>query len=393
MSIYTAYIVNDSGDEITNPNIQYSSNVKLKLTLNSAGTIPSYPFPSANLVNSTDTYVFYSTAGTLSVDQKSAFFDIPSLLSINNLLTNGLYLIKFNVSDGAQLQTVLVSGILYGAKPNTVPSQELNTSLPYTWNIKFLFQQIRADIATSVELALDLTKDSINNYTVPPVLDFKTYNVSSINNTEYNINLTFNQYGLYNLKLYVRIGVSDYYVINKFINDFNLACFLRGTKILCSDNSWINVEELRTGIWIKSTNNRNFEIGALGRNIVFVNNDTNIKDRIYNVRVCEKNICLTGGHPLLVDTLTENEEHKTKVNLGNIRKLNDKIKLYTMYNDAAIDLGDSQDGSFYETYNFYVLNSPDKNESVEVFANGILTECCSENFFKSEAHFNQIYKL
>lgn len=393
MSNYTAFIVNNSGDEITNPNIQYSSNVKLKLTFNDVGTIPSYPFPSANLLDSTYTNVFYSTAGTLSIDQKSAFFDIPSLLSINNMLTNGLYLIQFNVSDGAQLKTVLVSGILYGAKPNTVPSQELNTTLPYTWNIKFLFQQIRANISTSVEFALDLTKNAINNYSVPSVLDFKTYNFSSINNTEYNINLTFNQYGLYNLKLYVRVGISEYYVINKFINDFNLACFLKGTKILCSDNSWINVEDLRTGIWIKSTDTRIFEIGAVGKNIVIVNDDTNIKDRIYNVKVCDNNICLTGGHPLLVDNMTENEEKKTKFHLENIRKLNNKIKLYTMYNDAAIDLGNTKDGLFYETYNFYVLNSPDKNESVEVFANGILTECCSENFFINEAHFNQIYKL
>jgi hypothetical protein len=390
MSNYTASIVDNSGNEIINPDIQYSSSVKLKLTLNTAGTIPSLPFPSANLLNSTYTNVLYSTAGTLSVDQKSVLFDIPSLLSINNTYTNGLYLVQFNVSDGAQLQTVLVSGILYGSKPNTVPSQELNTSLPYVWNLKFLFQQIRASISTSVQLAVELTK---NTYTVPSVLDFKTYTSASVSNTEYEINLTFNQYGQFDLRLYIRVGVSEYYVINKFINDFKLACFLKGTKILCSDNTWISVEDLKVGTWIQSTNQRIFQIGAIGINTVTVNDNTHIKDRIYSVQVGDNKISLTGGHPILVDHLSEDEKEKTIKNLGIIRKLNNKIQLYTMFNDASVDLGNSKEGSFYETFNFYVLDSPNKDESVEVFANGILTECCSENYFINEAHFNEILKL
>lgn len=390
MSNYTATIVDISGNEIINPNIQYSSPVNIKLTINTAGTIPFLPFPSAKLLNSTYTNVLYSTAGTVSIDQKSAIFNIPSLLSINSALTNGLYILQFNVSDGAQLQTVLESGILYGSKPNTVPSQELNTSLPYVWNLKFLFQQIRASISTSVQLALELTK---NSYTVPFVLDFKTYNSASVNNTEYDINLTFDHYGQYDLKLYIRVGVSEYYVINKFINDFQLACFLKGTKILCSDNTWISVEDLKVGTWIQSTNQRIFQIGAIGINTVIVKDNTDIKDRIYSVQVGDNKISLTGGHPILVDHLSEDEKEKTMTNLGIIRKLNNKIQLYTMFNDASVDLGNSKDNSFYVTYNFYVLDSPNKDESVEVFANGILTECCSENYFNINAHFQKIIKL
>ena len=153
------------------------------------------------------------------------------------------------------------------------------------------------------------------------------------------------------------------------------------------------MEDLKVGTWIQSTNQRIFQIGAIGINTVTVNDNTHIKDRIYSVQVGDNKISLTGGHPILVDHLSEDEKEKTIKNLGIIRKLNNKIQLYTMFNDASVDLGNSKEGSFYETFNFYVLDSPNKDESVEVFANGILTECCSENYFINEAHFNEILKL
>jgi hypothetical protein len=157
---------------------------------------------------------------------------------------------------------------------------------------------------------------------------------------------------------------------------------------LAENYKYIAIEELKTGDKIMSLNNKLLTIGQIGYNQIQVGPFTKKKDRVYQINQNGNILNVTGGHPILLDEheVTEQQTNMMKKELGKIRKLNDKIQLYTMYNDEAIDLGDN----IYEIYNFYVLDQ-DKNLSTEVYANNILTECCSENYFKNKAIFQKMF--
>jgi hypothetical protein len=78
---------------------------------------------------------------------------------------------------------------------------------------------------------------------------------------------------------------------------------------------------------------------------------------------------INGGHSILVDTLTEEENRITLKLFGGYKKIGDKIRLLTYINQKAIPINNDF------RYEMYHIST---GEEEGIYANGILTE--SYNF-------------
>jgi len=94
-------------------------------------------------------------------------------------------------------------------------------------------------------------------------------------------------------------------------------------------------------------------------------------------------LIVTGGHSILVDKLGENKELNEKLFNGQTIKIDDKYLLLA----AASDKFEKVMGNDkYTYYHFVVENNGNDEERFGIWANGVLTETPSKNFFVN-SHF------
>jgi hypothetical protein len=183
----------------------------------------------------------------------------------------------------------------------------------------------------------------------------------------------------------VKLAVSSRMINDSLTNDTELLdpiCFVKGTKILCfldETEIYIPIEELTTYHYVKT-----YERGY--KKILFIKHFSIInttrrpvtkKEKINKIYKLAKedydelfdDLYINGGHSILVDTLTEEENRITLKLFGGYKKIGDKIRLLTYINQKTIPINNDF------RYEMYHIST---GEEEGIYANGILTE--SYNF-------------
>jgi len=183
----------------------------------------------------------------------------------------------------------------------------------------------------------------------------------------------------------VKIAVSSRMINDSLTNDSELLdpiCFVKGTKILCYQNNtevYIPIEELTTDHYVKTYDHGYKKILFIKQ--FFIINTTRRpitkKEKINKIYKLAKedyeelfeDLYVNGGHSILVDTLTEEENRINLKLFKGYKKIGDKIRLLTYINQKAIPINDDL------RYDMFHITT---GEEEGIYANGILTE--SYNF-------------
>ena len=93
-----------------------------------------------------------------------------------------------------------------------------------------------------------------------------------------------------------------------------------------------------------------------------------------------KDLIVTGGHSILVDSMTHNEDIKNKKYFGNdVQIIDNKNLLLAAASNKFTPLTDNNQ---YNIYNFCLENNGDDNARYGVWANGVLVETPAINYLK-----------
>lgn len=179
----------------------------------------------------------------------------------------------------------------------------------------------------------------------------------------------------------VKLAVSSRMINESLTNDNLLldpVCFVKGTKILCLLDDlevYIPIEELTTDHYIKTYEHGYKKILSI-KKFSLINSTrrpVTKKEKINKIYKLAKedyeelfeDLYINGGHSILVDTLTEEENRINLKLFGEYKKIGDKIRLLTYINEKAIPI---QNDFRYEMYHISI------GEEEGIYANGILTE-------------------
>jgi hypothetical protein len=179
----------------------------------------------------------------------------------------------------------------------------------------------------------------------------------------------------------VKLAVSSKMINDSLTNDTELLdpiCFVKGTKILCFLENlevYIPVEDLTTDHYVKTYENgykkilfiKQFSLINTTRQPVTKKQKIN---KIYKLAKEDyeelfEDLYINGGHSILVDNLTEEENRINLKLFGGYKKIGDKIRLLSYINEKAIPINDD---SRYQMYHITT------GEEEGIYANGILTE-------------------
>ena len=167
-------------------------------------------------------------------------------------------------------------------------------------------------------------------------------------------------------------------------------CFNEGTNILYLNkkmkDEYIAVELLRKGNVIKTFKHGYRKIDLIGRNIL-INNPTLYKNCMYKMAKTETNglsedLIVTSNHSILVDSLSEKEKFRNEqIFLKPTPRIDNKYLL------LAIVSGEFEQIKTKKPYIYYQLvldNEMDDEAMYGIWANGILTETPSKQYFKKQ---------
>jgi hypothetical protein len=221
----------------------------------------------------------------------------------------------------------------------------------------------------------------------PISCDFSS-NLEGATNVIKSIQNAFTYGSSYNglFKLYINITTNDPVLIINLVA--NVSCFLRGTKICCIDSKgcdvYIPIEEIRSGDLVKTYKHQNVRVKYIVKTIMTsIDSDFRIKDRMYKLSKEKypelfEDLYITGGHPILVEHLTD-DQHSSTIHVWNdTLRVEDKYRLLTFLNENAEIIRDHN--KLYEIYDI-ILESDDTYKNYGIYANGLLTESMEENHF------------
>jgi hypothetical protein len=167
------------------------------------------------------------------------------------------------------------------------------------------------------------------------------------------------------------------------ILNISVACFKKGTKILCENDMYIPIEELKIGDLVK-TYKHGYQKVIMSANSTLCDYFQKKVNKLYTYSR-EKNpdliedLHLTGGHSLLLDTLTE-EESNDMNQINWVKEdfmVEDKYKLLACFSSQLCIAAEQN----VEIYHF-ALEPPENAKPTYVYgvyANGILAESCSKS--------------
>jgi len=165
---------------------------------------------------------------------------------------------------------------------------------------------------------------------------------------------------------------------NVSANPLTITCFVEGSEILCivdGEEKYVKVEDLSLGDLVKTYNNEPKKIEHIMKHS-FVNDKSKSQICKISGRPNQtKDLFLTGGHSLLVDELTEEQEKETVAIWKGLKKIDDKFLLLCFVDNSNEKVEDEQS---YNLYHF-VLENEDAKGQYGVYANGILTESISKH--------------
>jgi hypothetical protein len=162
---------------------------------------------------------------------------------------------------------------------------------------------------------------------------------------------------------------------NRVMTGVDNSCFLKGSLILTSTGEYIPIEQLRSDDLIQTYKNGNKKIVNVGKK-EFSNSTSNICFSLYVNK--ENKLIISGGHSILVDKLTEDQNMQQK-KLGFASKIEDKHLLLACYSDLFKQV--EIDNEIVEMWHL-CLENEDLNGHYGIWANNMLTESTSINNFK-----------
>jgi hypothetical protein len=144
------------------------------------------------------------------------------------------------------------------------------------------------------------------------------------------------------------------------------------------------VQDLRVGDLVKTLMHGYKPIHTIG--VSWVYNDgtpARVKDKLYTLPKSKypeliEDLVITGGHSILVDTLTDEQKVGTIKYFGACKKIDDKFQLLSVVNERATPYPHT--GTF-KVYHFALEGN--KHVSYGVYANGLLVESCSQDYLKN----------
>lgn len=170
-----------------------------------------------------------------------------------------------------------------------------------------------------------------------------------------------------------------------------LLCFKEGSKIL-TDKGYVEIQNLRKGDSVQTLKDGFKKIVFLGKRIIEQNSlEERIKDQLYKYSSKEypelfEELVLTGGHSILVDSLTDEERENMRITMFDLFKgedfeIDDKKCLLSYLNNKA-EVYEKK--GKHTIYHFALEGDYYKNYGV--YANGLLVEACSQHIFLEYVH-------
>jgi surface protein len=167
--------------------------------------------------------------------------------------------------------------------------------------------------------------------------------------------------------------------------DSETSCFNRGTKILCK-GEWKQIETLRCGDLVQTYKHGYRPITNIGKGS-FINEPSIWHTCMYQgQKEGHEPLIITGGHSLLVDYLSLEEQEAQSVFWGRGEEVIDDKLL--MIAPVSPEFKQITDNKVYTYYHFTVQNDGDNDRRYGVWANGFLTETPSENQYKLHKYHN-----
>lgn len=170
------------------------------------------------------------------------------------------------------------------------------------------------------------------------------------------------------------------------VNNVNVSCFLKGTKILClidGKEEYIAIENIEKETLVKTYKHGYVPVKY---NVIMniFNHYANKVDtrKLYIFRKSKypeliQDLYVTGGHPILVDDLSIKQSKETIGVWGDILQVDDKYRLLTFLNEDAEVCNEKGIFNMYDL----VLENDDIHKQYGIYANGLLTETMSEHYF------------
>ena len=178
-------------------------------------------------------------------------------------------------------------------------------------------------------------------------------------------------------------GSIPYLLVDNYGNTYedivtiNDVCFQIGTKILCKDDIYINIEDIEIGTEVKTYRDDYKKVLYIKKGKHIINKKSSkiqcmyklTKNKIFH-NVPFEDLIITGGHSILVDNFSQDEIIKTKEIWNELKKIDDKYLLLACVGEYFTK---SEDILETETYHI-VLESDDIHKQYGIYANGVLTE-------------------
>jgi hypothetical protein len=171
-------------------------------------------------------------------------------------------------------------------------------------------------------------------------------------------------------------------------------CFLEGSKILClvdGVETYVPVERLTPGTLVKTSRDGYKKVELVGKGAIQnVGHSERTENRLYRCSPSaypelKEDLFITGGHSVLVPSITEEQRVGLTKILGKIFVTDNKYRLIACVDERAEPW--VSEGT-YNIWNFALENSnPAMNYGV--YANGgLLVETCSINCLKNRSNMN-----
>ena len=161
---------------------------------------------------------------------------------------------------------------------------------------------------------------------------------------------------------------------------YAVLCFKEDTKIL-TENSYIQIQNLRKGDYVQTLKDGLKKIEIISKTTIQHNViEERIKDQLYKYSSKEypelfEDLVLTGGHSILLDSLTIQEKVDVlKIIKENELLIDDKFRLIAFL-DKKAEVYEKK--GKHTIYHFALEGDYYKNYGV--YANGLLVEACSQN--------------
>ena len=170
-----------------------------------------------------------------------------------------------------------------------------------------------------------------------------------------------------------------------------ITCFLEGTKILSfinEEEKYVPIEGLRKGDLVKTSRDGYKKIELVGRGIIMnPGNDERTENRLYkcspaNYPELKNDLYITGGHSILVNTLTDVQRAKINTQLGKLFITDRKYRLIACLDERAQPW--KSEGSY--TILHLALENGNERTNYGIYAEGLLVETCCIQYLKNKSN-------